>query len=115
VRLEAEVVEMNRAEFLIRTETDGVLRLDRAVLIYHGASGSAFATVHAVEDADGEAVIGAGQAMTPRATIDLARALSKSAAHAGFLPETVLYMDGDLLVWWLPPGKRHIAFLAEGH
>ena len=56
---------MNQAEFSIRTQTDGVLRLDRAVLIYHGASGSAFATVHAVEDADGEAVIGAGQAMTP--------------------------------------------------
>jgi PRTRC genetic system protein B len=108
-------MDMTQAEFSIRTQTDGVLRLDRAVLIYHGASGSAFATVHAVEDVDGEAVIGAGQAMTPRAAIDLARALGKSVAHAGFLPETVLYMDGDLLVWWLPPGKRHIAFRTEGH
>jgi PRTRC genetic system protein B len=106
---------MNHAEFSIRTQTDGILRLDRAVLIYHGASGSAFATVHEVEDVDGESVIGVGQAMTPRAAIDLARALNKNVAHGGFIPETVLYMDGDLLLWWLPPGKRHIAFRAEGH
>jgi PRTRC genetic system protein B len=106
---------MNRAEFSIRTQTDGILRLDHAVLLYHGASGSAFATVHAVDDVEGEPVIGAGQAMTPRAALDLARALGRSVAHGGFLPETVLYMDGDLLVWWLPPGRRHIAFRAEGH
>ena len=106
---------MNQAEFSIRTQTDGILRLDRAVLIYHGASGSAFATVHEVEDVGGESVIGAGQAMTPRAAIDLARALNKNVAHGGFIPETVLYMDGDLLVWWLPPAKRHIAFRTEGH
>ncbi len=105
---------MNQAEFSIKTETDGILRLDRAVLIYHGASGSALATVHEVEDVDGEPVIGAGQAMTPRAAIALARSLSKNVTHGGFLPETVLYMDGDLLLWWLPPGKRHIAFRTPG-
>ena len=50
--------------------------------------------------------------MTPRAVNQLSRALSKSIAHGGFLPETVLYMDGDLLLWWLPPDKRHIVFRA---
>ena len=69
---------MNHAEFSIKTQTDGILRLDRAVLIYHGASGSALATVHEVEDVGGEPVIGAGQAMTPRAAIHLARALAKN-------------------------------------
>ena len=103
---------MNQAEFRIRTQTDGILRLSQAVLIYCGASESALATVHEVEEVDGAPVILAGQAMTPRAVNQLSRALSKSIAHGGFLPETVLYMDGDLLLWWLPPGKRHIVFRA---
>ncbi|MDF3831430.1 PRTRC system protein B [Cupriavidus basilensis] len=101
---------MNEAEFSIHTPRDGILKLERAVLIYQGASGSALATVHDVEDVDGEPVIGAGQAMTPRTALELARALLKRAAHGGFLPETVLYMDGDLILWWVPPARRHIAF-----
>ena len=103
---------MNEADFEIRTQTDGVLRLDQAVLIYRGASDSALATVHKIEEVDGQPVILAGQTMTPRAAIQLARALSKRVAHRGFLPETVLYMDGDVLLWWVPPGTRHIVFRA---
>ncbi len=104
---------MNQAEFRIRTQTDGILRLEQAVLIYGGASDSALATVHDVEEVDGQAVILAGQAMTPRAASQLSRALSKSVTHGGFLPETVLYMDGDLLLWWLPPARRHIVFRVQ--
>ena len=37
---------MNEAEFSIHTPTDNVLELDQAVLLYHGRSGSALATVH---------------------------------------------------------------------
>lgn len=103
---------MNEADFEIRTQTDGILRLDQAVLIYRGASDSALATVHKIEEIDGEPVVLAGQAMTPRAAIQLARALSKRVAHGGFLPETVLYMDGDVLLWWVPPARRHIVFRA---
>ena len=103
---------MNQADFQVRTQSDGILRLDQAVLIYRGASATALATVHKIEDVDGEPVILAGQAMTPRAAIQLARALSKGVAHGGFLPETVLYMDGDLLLWWVPPAQRHIVFSA---
>ena len=51
---------MNQAEFHIRTEQDGVLALQQAVLIYRGAQGSAFATVHDVEEINGEATILAG-------------------------------------------------------
>ena len=105
---------MNQAEFHIRTEQDGVLALQQAVLIYRGAQGSAFATVHDVEEINGEATILAGKAMTPRAAIMLSRELAKGVSHGGFIPETVLYMDGDLLLWWTRPGKRHIAFRAEG-
>ena len=103
---------MNEPDFQIRTQSDGILRLDQAVLIYRGASDRALATVHQVEAVDGKPVILAGCAMTPRAAIQLARALSKAVEHSGFLPETALYMDGDLLLWWLPPATRHVAFRA---
>ena len=48
---------MNQAEFHIRTEHDGVLTLQQAVLIYRGAQGSAFATVHDVEEVAGEELV----------------------------------------------------------
>lgn len=105
---------MNQAEFHVRTEQDGVLALQQAVLIYRGAQGSAFATVHDIEEVDGEATILAGKAMTPRAAITLSRELAKGVSHGGFIPDTVLYMDGELLLWWTRPGRRHIAFRAEG-
>lgn len=101
---------MNQAEFYIQTPTTGTVQLRRAVLIYDSPQGDAIATIHPVEEIDGEAVIGAGQAMTPRAAMDLARAFLKRAAHCGFLPEIVLFIEGDLIVWWLPPGRSHIAF-----
>ena len=101
---------MNEAEFSIHTPTDNVLELDQAVLLYHGRSGSALATVHEVITVDGAPVIGAGRAMTAQAARELAGALLQRAAHRGFLPETVLYVQGDLLVWWVPPARRHLAF-----
>lgn len=104
---------MNQAEFFIQAPSAGTVHLRRAVLIYDGQQGSALATVHDIEEVDGEPVIGAGQAMTPRAAMELARALLKRAAHGGFLPETVLYMDGDVIVWWVPPARRHIAFRVD--
>ena len=55
---------MNEAEFSIQTPTDNVLELDQAVLLYHGRSGSALATVHEVISVDGAPVISAGRAMT---------------------------------------------------
>ena len=101
---------MNEAEFSIQTPTDNVLELDQAVLLYHGRSGNALATVHEVITVDGAPVIGAGRAMTAQAARELAAALLQRAAHGGFLPETVLYLQGDLLVWWVPPARRHLAF-----
>ena len=72
---------MNQAEFFIQAPSTGTVHLRRAVLIYDGQQGSALATVHDIEEVDGEAVIGAGQAMTPRAAMDLAKALLKRAGE----------------------------------
>jgi len=100
---------MKQAEFRIRTEQDGVLALAQAVLIYRGAQGDALATIHDVAAIAGEATILAGKAMTPRAAIALAQELSNRAA-VGFIPESVLYLDGDAMFWWTRPGNRHICF-----
>jgi PRTRC genetic system protein B len=104
---------MNQTEFQISIPPDGVLTLDAAVLIYRGAQGSALATLHEVHQVQGEAVIGAGQPMTPRKALELSRALLKRVAHGGFLPGNVLYMDGDVMVWWQPPARRHVAFRVD--
>lgn len=106
---------MNQADFSIHVPTDGVLKLDQAVLIYRGASGGALATLHQVEHIDGEPVIGAGRAMTPRSALSLARALLKRAAHGGFQPDNVLFVAGDLILWWLRPGLRHVNFRVSEH
>lgn len=103
---------MNHARFDILARTDGALRLSKAVLIYEGQSGGAFATLHDIEDIDGLPTIQSGKAMTPRAALRLARELGKGVAQGGFLPETVLYMDGDLLLWWVPAAKRQVWFRA---
>lgn len=101
---------MNEAAFSIHTPTDNVLRLEQAVLLYHGRSGGSLATVHEVMMVDGSPVIGAGRPMSAKAARALASALLKRAAHGGFLPETVLYLQGDLLIWWVPPTRRHLSF-----
>jgi PRTRC genetic system protein B len=103
---------MQEADFGIRTMTGGTMHLSQAVLIYESGGDKAFATVHNVEEVDGQPVILAGQAMTASAASLLCRALSKNNTHGGFMPETVLYTDGDLLVWWVPPAERHIVFRA---
>lgn len=92
---------MNKATFSIRTPTSSTLALSEAVLIYKSRSGGVLATRHPIEDVDGEPVIGAGTAVTLRATRDMARALGRPIGIGGFLPDSVLYADGETLLWWL--------------
>jgi PRTRC genetic system protein B len=99
-----------QANFEIRSLSTGVVRLQEAVLIYRGGQNTALATVHDIGQIDGTPVILAGKPILPHAAIQLARDLSHNVWHGGFLPETVLYLDGDLLMWWVPPHRRHLAF-----
>lgn len=109
---------MPSARFEIMARSEGELRLSRAVLIYQqkashdGRPSRAFATLHDIQDVNGVPTIQAGKAMTPRAAARLAVDLGKGITPGGFLPPTVLYMNGDLLMWWVPPSKRHIWFKA---
>ncbi|WP_298434863.1 PRTRC system protein B [Ottowia sp.] len=104
---------MNEAEFSIHTPTENVLTLNKAVLLYHGRNSGALATVHEILTVDGSPVIGAGRPMTAQAARQLAADLLQRVAHGGFLPETVLYVHGDLILWWVPPASRHLVFRVD--
>lgn len=104
---------MDRHHFSISLHHHGRARLSEAILIYRGAgvgSCQSYATIHAIDHSGTAPVILPGHAATTTALLGLSRALSDSVRHSGFIPNTVLYADGDSLVWWVPPGLRHIAF-----
>ena len=94
---------MTEAEFSIQTPTDNVLTLDQAVLLYHGRSGGALATVHEVLTVDGAPVIGAGHAMTAQAARELGgsvaiKAVSAHIVHKSDMGGVKLGLQGDAAV-----------------
>jgi PRTRC genetic system protein B len=87
--------------------------LSKAILLYRGGNDAAFATIHDIGLKDKTPLILEGRALTPAAAIRLALDLTKGANRGGFVPQSLLYMDGDTMAWWVPPAKRHIAFRAD--
>ncbi|MDR1423762.1 MAG: PRTRC system protein B [Azoarcus sp.] len=107
---------MNQTTFHIRAPQPGAVSLQRAVLVYNDRGGrAALATVHDIEDVEGEAVIGPGRAMSACAARKLAADLCGHASSSGFLPETVLFLHGNLMLWWVPPAHCHVAFRTPEH
>ncbi|MDR0634133.1 MAG: PRTRC system protein B, partial [Azoarcus sp.] len=105
---------MNQAIFRIQAPQTGAVSLQRAVLIYGDRHGqAALATLHDIEEVAGEAIIGPGRAMSAQAARRLAAELCRNASVGGFLPETVLFAQGDLMLWWVPPAPRHVAFRVD--
>ncbi|MBB3121712.1 PRTRC system protein B [Pseudoduganella violacea] len=107
---------MPDASFFIRPGDTGSMQLSCAVLIYRATQGGArqaYASIHPVDVRGGRAHLLAGKPMTPRAGLLLARALAQPVAHDGFLPGNVLYSDGEALLWWCAPARRHIAFRSD--
>ncbi len=104
---------MPKAQFHLHLHDAASLTLTQAILIYRargGGNDSAYASVHDVALQSGRAVIETGKPVTPRAALRLAHAIAPKAAHVGYLSGSVLYADGETLVWWHPPQQRHIAF-----
>lgn len=104
-----------RAKFNVYAPRAASYVLAEAVLIYRESAANtarAYASIHAVEVAEGRPIILAGKPMTPRAAHRLARDLCRQSASAGafFLDGRTLYSSPDLLVWWQPATRRHIAF-----
>ena len=71
-------------EFRVNEEAVGGVTLDNAVLIYRGANGTAFATVHPIHhDEAGAATLLPGRAMTTLAVARMARRLAKGRERGG--------------------------------
>lgn len=104
---------MKRLSVDITAGRDSPLKLSRAILLYCGDSNVCFASVHSIDASGKQPVILEGQAFTSEAAVRLALDLSSSAMKGGFVPPELLYLDGNAMAWWVPPGRRHIAFRAE--
>jgi PRTRC genetic system protein B len=107
---------MNQTQFHIHAPGTGSVHLSQAVLIYKDQKGfAALATTHRIEKVDGEPVIGPGRLMTTRAALKLSADLGKRGAYDGYIPENVLFLNGEAAVWWMPPSRRHISFSTPNH
>jgi PRTRC genetic system protein B len=85
-------------------------QLSRAVLVYLGERGGAYATLHSVETNGRDHRLASGVPATREACADLARALGATSTLCGFVPPNLLYLGAKSLVWWRPPGRARIFF-----
>lgn len=86
------------------------MSLTKAILIYEsGHRDKSFATVHEVVERAGTRHIGAGTPVTQSGVVSLMTSLSANQAF-GFLPDNVLAIGSDYLVWWAKPQKRTMWF-----
>ncbi|BCQ30384.1 PRTRC system protein B [Caballeronia novacaledonica] len=84
-----------------------------AILLYGRQDRSAvYGTVHPVtQGKSGRATIGAGRPIDRMALVDCLRELAQNAApKAEFLPETVLAVSQDAVMWWCRPAMRRVFF-----
>ena len=101
---------------------EGSMMLTSAILFYQGTArqprdemhvpprrGQTFATIHAVEHADGRPVIAAGTPLTRAHLRQWTAALGRSAAPE-ILPGNVLVAHTDMLAWWVPAAVRQSYF-----
>lgn len=98
-------------------DSDHIATLSSAILLYTsrspigGSDGGSFATVHAVKIGKGSIpMLSPGVAATREGLLAMTRSLSPGSSAFGFLPETVLAIGENHLVWWCPPTKRRVWF-----
>ena len=103
---------MRKVNFEVIAGHQSPLTLSKAILLYQGKDQNTFATVHDIALQGKTPVILEGKSITVEAVVRLAIDLSKNAIRGGFVPANLLFLDGDVMAWWLPPARRHIAFRA---
>ncbi|CAN7639924.1 PRTRC system protein B [Massilia sp. LjRoot122] len=100
---------------------ESAIVLSRAIMLYsrQGAQGSLgdflYATQHKVEnfgtEADPDFQIAAGQPVTREAIVAMFEQLAKQLTlNVDFLPENVLSISADHMVWWMPACERNVFF-----
>ena len=109
---------MTTAESAFASEES--LTLQSAVMLYSNTSGSAFATAHNIyTDESGSPCLLEGHPLTVKILNELTAALAKGAKSArsfnGYLPESVLAVGLNSIVWFLPAADRTVSFACRGN
>jgi PRTRC genetic system protein B len=99
------------------------IALSQAILVYtdepkaHSGTGRAalYATVHPVQNFGTEAnpnfQIAAGSPLTREALLAMFESLAKKhSLNTDIIPENVLSISADHMVWWMPAGERNVFF-----
>jgi PRTRC genetic system protein B len=88
------------------------LKLVQAILLYSrdSGAGNGYVTINPVRIENGNAVIGAGQAASRAALVDALDQLAGRALTQSLFHPRVLARGPDYAVWYVKPGKRHLAF-----
>lgn len=93
----------------------GGLTLAHAILLYQPPArtvregSAAFASIHAVDHASGQPIIGAGSPLTRAHLRRWTDVLGRSTAPE-ILPDSVLVSHPDMLAWWVPAQVRPAYF-----
>ena len=99
--------------FEVRDLTQSSATLSRAILLYTG-EGHAYATVHPVDTSEGQPKIRAGIPADLNAIREICAQLAKSALlRSGVLPDRILSVGLEHVVWWQRPGHRHQFFSCD--
>jgi PRTRC genetic system protein B len=91
---------------------DETLKLGNALLFYTGPK-SHYATFHNVAIGDKGATLLSGKPLTQSAVCRVFRDFIGSTTIGGFIPENVLSIGVDSVVWWRKPSPRRVFFKAE--
>lgn len=98
--------------FNVIFEGDQSLRLDEAILFYKGHK-SQYATIHKIASDENGASLLPGKPLTQAAVCRVYRDFIGAMTIGGFLPENVLSIGVDSLVWWCKPSPRRVFFMSE--
>jgi len=85
----------------------------RAIVLYESPN-EVFATVHDIAKVGSVPQLLAGKPLSGHTLRALRSKLVGSGSRRGVLPESVLAVDSDTLVWHEPPQLRHLAFTMSG-
>ena len=84
-------------------------RLKKAILVYSGG----YASIHDVAMVNDAPCIKSGAPLSHSTLFSIINQVSQSAQVGTFLPENVLSVGLDSLVWWVPPTSRKVFFKCD--
>lgn len=87
------------------------MQVQQAILLYGNDKQSNYATIHNINLGSKGMALAEGHPLTQAALTKIVNSLAKTGQRTGlFLPENVLSLGIDSVVWYVKPAKRHTWF-----